>query len=764
MPEFVNFPKQQIAYSKKDEKWRKQCVDWADSKSYWHYEPVRKSIRHKIINYDLVDGKIHMDDLKAWMEADAHQGSQIPKKIPHYPIINSKLDLLYGEEESRIFEHRVVVTNPTAISEMEKTKKAAILDRLQQYLQGNQEQTQSQDDAELDAINNYFTYEYQDIRERNANFLLNHYYKELNMKPMFTEGFRDATTVGEEIYKCDIDHGEPTIRRVNPKHISIFRSGYSNHIEDADIVVTEEYMSPGMICDLYGEQFTAEDLKYIEDLPIAMNTGTSTMGEYEPRNEFINTAFVGDEGTAVGLEDQTIRGIFEGATYNLQAPFDEAGNLRVLKVYWKSRKPIKMVKHFDEITGKETYDYYEESHVIDKSKGEEEKLIWINEAWEGTKIGEKIYVNIGPCKVQYNSLNNPSRCHFGFVGTIYNLNEGKPFSMVDRLKPFAYYYDVIHYRLNELVATSWGKMIRLDMSKKPDDWSVEKWLHFARKSKVLVENPFNVGKTGQASGIIAGSLNTANSGAVDADQTAGINMHLSILQQIDAEMSAAAGISKQREGSIENRETVGGVERATMQSAMITKWLFETHDDTKRRALMVFLETAKEAVSGGLKKFDYILDDGAKETFNIDGEQFCECDYGICIENGDGAQRLNQQIDMIAQAAMQNKMLDMGSILKLYSTSSLSEKQRMVDAAEKRMKAQQQQAAQAEQEAEQKKLQIQLEQIKAQQEFADKINMRDNETKIRVAEIQAGVQEDIANKNLAAKQAEDKPVEGDNGE
>jgi hypothetical protein len=39
-----------------------------------------------------------------------------------------------------------------------------------------------------------------------------------------------------------------------------------------------------------------------------------------------------------------------------------------------------------------------------------------------------------PRIVQYNRLDNPSRCHFGIVGSIYNLNNDKPYSLVDRMK------------------------------------------------------------------------------------------------------------------------------------------------------------------------------------------------------------------------------------------------------------------------------------------------------------------------------------------
>jgi len=59
-----------------------------------------------------------------------------------------------------------------------------------------------------------------------------------------------------------------------------------------------------------------------------------------------------------------------------------------------------------------------------------------------------------PRVVQYNRLSNPSRCHFGIVGSVYNSNDNKPFSLVDMAKPYNYLYDVIHDRLNKNLAAS----------------------------------------------------------------------------------------------------------------------------------------------------------------------------------------------------------------------------------------------------------------------------------------------------------------------
>jgi len=86
--------------------------------------------------------------------------------------------------------------------------------------------------------------------------------------------------------------------------------------------------------------------------------------------------------------------------------------------------------------------------------GEEETILYINEAWEGTKIGKDKYVNMRPRIVQYNRLSSPSRCHFGIVGSVYNLNESTPYSLVDTMKWFNYLYDVISDNLLKLISTN----------------------------------------------------------------------------------------------------------------------------------------------------------------------------------------------------------------------------------------------------------------------------------------------------------------------
>lgn len=175
--------------------------------------------------------------------------------------------------------------------------------------------------------------------------------------------------------------------------------------------------------------------------------------------------------------------------------------------------------------------------------------------------------------------------------------------MVDMMKEYNYSYDVIHDRLNKLMAKNWGKLVKLDLAKVPSGWKIDKWMYYAKVNNLVIEDGFREGNQGAATGKLAGGLNNASSGVVDAELGNSIQFMMNMLEWIKGEMGEVAGISKQREGQISNRETVGGVERATLQSSHITEWLFTVHDDVKKRALECFLETAKISLKGRNKKF-----------------------------------------------------------------------------------------------------------------------------------------------------------------
>lgn len=741
MSKLINLPPQQLPFSKKNKKWRKAHLDWADSKTFFNYSLVRKSVIHKKINYDLLNGKLHMSDIELVLNPDNIKAGFVPDRIQHYPIMNSKLNVLRGEESRRVFDYRVIVTNPNAISEIENNKKEELLKNLQELI-ANTSKSEEEFNQELEKLNDYYTYEWQDMREIRGNAILNHYVKEYNIPLLFNNGFMDAVTVGEEIYQCDIVGGEPIIERLNPLKVRIFKSGYSNKIEDADMIIIEDYWSPGKVIDTYYDVLSKKDIEYIENIPDHVGQASiDSMDNIDERFGYVNNHMVGEEISTDGFYFDPFN-LFSDSISNSLLPYDLAGNIRVLKMYWKSRRRIKKVKSYDPETGEEIYNFYPETYVIDKDNGEEEQILYINEAWEGTKIGTDIYVNMRPRVIQYNRLSNPSRCHFGIIGSIYNLNDSRPFSLVDMMKRYNYFYDVIHDRLNKIMARNWGKLLRLDLAKVPKKWDIEKWMYYAKVNGIAVEDSFKEGNIGSATGKLAGALNNSSSGVIDAEFGNSIQSQINLLEFIKMEMSEVVGITRQREGQISNRETVGGVERATLQSSHITEWLFVIHDDVKRRVLECFLETAKIAFKGRSKKFPYILSDGSMKIMDVDGDEFAEADYGLVVDNSQGTQELAQKLDMLAQAALQNQTLSFSTIMRLYNSNSLAEKQRLVERDEQAIQERNAQAQQQQLQSQQQMVQLENEQRLAEMQQKEQANIRDNETKIIIAQIQASNKED----------------------
>ena len=720
-------------------------MDFGDNHSIMHHQGARKSYHNMRVNFDLLNGILHMEDLKALVNPYGLDASFIPDSIQHYSIINSKLNVLRGEEDNRLFDPRVVVTNPGAITLMEQEKNRQVNMALQQLIQDSS-QSEEEFQEELNRLNNYFKYQYQDKREVDANYLLQHFIKELDIKEKFNMGFTDGYAVGEEAYQCDIVGGEPTFEKINPKEMRVLMSANSNKLEDADMIIIEGYRSPGKVIEAYYDSLTPKDIKAIEEGSGSMySTPTDSMGNIDaragnPLRSNVMLSMVGGQWQA-GERVMTSADLFEEDSLSTLTPYDLNGNVRVLKVYWKSRRKIKKIKSYDPETGEEEFNFYPENFYCDPMKGQEEQVFWVNDAWEGTKIGADIYVNMRPRPVQYNTMSNPSRCHFGIVGTIYSTNGEEPYSMVDIMKPYAYLYDVIHDRLNKTLAKNVGKVIRMDFAKVPKGWDVDKWLYYINVNGVAVENSWNEGEIGQATGRLAASLNNNSNGVIDASLGNEIQGYITLLTWIEEKIGTLPGISKQREGQISNRETVGGVERATLQSSHSTQWLFTYHDSTKKRALECLLETAKVAYKGRKKKFDYILSDGFKKTIEIDGNEFAECDYGLVVDLGNDVQELNQNLGQLAQAGLQNDKMNFSTLIKIYTTKSVSERMRLIENYEEQVMMQQQQAQQQQQQQFEQQLQqqAQLEQAKLDREY--QMHQEKLQAQILVAEINASAEE-----------------------
>ena len=183
---------------------------------------------------------------------------------------------------------------------------------------------------------------------------------------------------------------------------------------------------------------------------------------------------------------------------------------------------------------------------------------------------------------------------------------------------------------------------------------------------------------------IAGNFNTSGR-PLDLEVGNSIQLYINLLEYLKGEMFEISGVSKQRQGQVDNRETVGGVERAISSSSHSTEELFMIHDNVRKRCLIALLETAKIALKGRNKKLQYITDDKIMTMLDIDGDEFAEMDYDIMVDNDMGDMELKQKLEQLAHAGLQNQMLSFSTVMKIFTDSSLTSVMRRIEQDESSM-------------------------------------------------------------------------------
>ena len=423
-------------------------------------------------------------------------------------------------------------------------------------------------------------------------------------------------------------------------------------------------------------------------------------------------------------------------------------------------KVTKLDEFGDEVTTLE-----DENFKINRDLGEKAKVLWINEWWEGHKIGgsstvgddRAIYVRMRPRPIQFRNMENPSKCHPGIIGTIYQTNDNSAISLMDRMKPYQYMYNILMYNTELAIAKNHGKIMSLDLARVPENWDIEQWMSFAQGMNLAVFDSFKEGSKGASIGKIAGG-NQLPTPVIDLEMGNTIQLYISMLAYVKNELGEISGVSGARQGQISNREAVGNVEREVTQSSHITEYWFAEHEETQVRVLEALLETAKYAWKDkDNKKVQHVLDDGSTVLFELDGQQFNEADYDLAITTGSMNDNLRESMKQLAHAGLQTGMINFSQLLDIMTTSSVSSIKRKLERSEEDAKAAAQKAQEQAMQAEQQKLQVtaQIEQakqeaevLKQDKELNDNQKDRDNAIYIKQLEIASKLSAESGNDGL----------------
>lgn len=732
--------------SKKTEDWKKSCVDYIIGKSQGGSRNGNNRTRREEMQtyYDLYNSIYNEKDLK-YVTNPFKQQDGFPAMAQDYNIIKPKIDLLLGEETKRPFNFRVVRTSEIATSEMQDKAKQMLIDYIQATIMsklGPEEQARYQQALESgeimppEQIQKYMSKDYKDIAEITAYHSLNYLKNKLNITHEFFKGWKDALIGGEEIYYVGILNGEPCLERINPLYFDYdTETSDLEFIHDAQWCVYEMKLSVTDIYDRYYDKLSEKQLNELLDL-----MSDSAKGGVNPEVRKTSLDYP-------HIKTHTINGFSTN-------PFEDGSNISVWHTCWQGFKKIGFVTITDPETGEPVEYVVDETYNVTGMELNVEWK-WIIETYEGYRAGEDLYFGMGPIEYQFISADNPNAQRLPYTGVIYNNTNSKPRSLVSMMKPLQYMYIVLWYRLELAMARDKGKVVNMDITQIPKSMNIDvsKWMHYLSALGVNFINPYEEGwdipgreggKPAQFNQITALDLTMANT----------INQYIMLMDKIESMLSEISGVSKQREGSISSNELVGNVERSVVQSAHITEPWFWTHNQVKREAISMLLNTSKWAWKDNKTNLQYILDDATRAFITLSDNFFYE-DYDVFVEDTTKNQQQIDALKNLMQPAMQNgaSLLDITEIITMDNVTMIKNKLEEIE--QKRME-QQQAMEQAQAEREQQMLQMQNE-VKEEELMLKEAEMdlkkyeidQNNATKITVAQLNAyrGLEDQDQNDN-----------------
>ena len=430
-------------------------------------------------------------------------------------------------------------------------------------------------------------------------------------------------------------------------------------------------------------------------------------------------------------------------------PFEGSDNINVWHCCWKSFKKIGFVTYQDPETGEIDELQVDESYKVTGLEINVE-WSWIIEVWEGYRVGEDLYIGIQPLEYQHISADNLNSQKLPYTGVVYNNTNSSPRSLVSMMKPLQYMYIVLWYRLELAMSRDKGKVPVIDVTQIPKSMGIDvnKWMHYLGALGVVFINPYEEGW--DIPGREGGKPSQFNQfQALDLSMANTIDQYINLMNKIEDMVAEISGVSKQREGSIASNELVGNVERSVVQSAHITEPWFWVHNQVKKEALTMLLDTSKVAWKDNKRCLHYILDDATRAFITLSDEFFYE-DMDVFVDDTTKNQQQVEALKQLMQPAMQNgaSLLDIAEIITMDNVSMI--KQRLEEIEQKRMEQQQQmEQAQAEREMQMQQIQNEMEEEKLMIEEAKldtenrKLDLEkykidtDANTKIAVAQINA---------------------------
>ena len=684
---------QRISNSQKnadDKQWYKQQANIIDNQhnSMAHAYGEVSNFKRMKVNYDLFNNILDLKDFEYVCKPFGAEAGELPAKMINRDIVSGKIKAMLGMEMKRPFSWNVIATNPEATTRKEQEEFKRIRDfvvseslkpiRLQIEQQkaeeskgrkltpDEQQQIQQEIEQELKAqtpeeVKKYMTREHQDPAEVMSQQLLEYLTQKCDLRRKFNTAFKHGLLSASGIMYVGVMNGEPEAWNVNSMRFNGDNSPELEFVEDGDYASCEYRMTPSQIIRYFGDELKQDQ---IDKIYSSWNAN---------RNGYI--------GNDLFMLDETVR------------DYSNSSTLTLIHCVWKSLRKIGFLTYKDLETGEVQEMIVDENYKLNKDTGDIKiEWEWIPEVYETWKIRtlEPIYLKMQPIPGQFKDLDNIYYCKLPYYGVIYdNLNSQRT-SLMDRLKIYQYYYNIVMYRLELLLASDKGKKVLMNINMIPDSAgiNIKQWQYFMESTPYMWYDP-NEEAGGYA------DVNTVAK-VIDLSLVSDIQKYMEIAEYLRTQCGRSVGISDQVEGQIGPNDSVGGTRTALIQSSHILEPYFELHSYLKRNVLQALIETAKIAYSGSKKrKLTYFLDDMSRRIIDLDVGLLDNSTLGIFVSNSAKAEEAKDLIRQLTHAALQNQKVELSDVISVIRQEGIVEAEETLKAAEARRNEYEQQSTQS---------------------------------------------------------------------
>ena len=694
---------------KKDDSWVKNTMDYFANKAYSEYVKNRDTF---VKNYDLMKGILRKEDflidepeVKSFTDM-LEKDIDLPAYVKHYSIITTPVNELVGEISKRPDSFRVkAFDDDSQAQELQfktDTLQAYIINQVKQQVMAKASisgQEVSMEDIEaitMEQVKDQLD-SYTSVAEKWANHTLTSNKADFNVKEMSEDAFRDLLISAREFYHIYEDNSKLgfNIEVANPKNTWFLTTPDKKYISDptgrsqgAYAAGTVEVMEISEIIEAFPD-LTKEEIDHLrsslQDYGL-IDVQESNLGNpsVDPGIDSINydtydplilqTRMIIESEMKEnndGLQD------FLGLTSNVSS---FGYKYVVVRSYWISKRKIGKLIYIDELGN-------EQSTLVDETykSGDIPTQIslewgWVNQWYQGTKIGPDIY-HVKPYKL----LN-----YCPIIGTTYEVKNTEARSLVDLMKPFQVIYNVCMNQLYKLLEKEVGKVQLMSLRHIPvpkdgdaqdalDIWEME-----ARERGVVFvdDSPENLKSPS--------SFNQFTS--LDLTRTQEIQARYTLAQQMKVECWELIGMSKQRMGSVAASETATGTRTAMQQSYSQTEPLFIAHEYVLGQLYQSIIDASLYVESSKPEStLSYITNEGESAFVQVNGSELKLRDLKVFLTNRPEDTQMFNELRQLSQAIIQNGGT-LYDVIELYSTKSMRDmKKTFKDLRDRQVQQQQQQ-------------------------------------------------------------------------